>query len=248
MKDAKENEANPLIVALDVSDTEQALRLVDRLADHVGLFKVGLQLFSAVGPSIVREIQKRRGRIFLDLKLHDIPNTVGNAAVECGRMGVEMITLHTLGGKPMMKAARERIDEFSEREGWMPPKLLGVTILTSLTEEDLHSIGIYSTPQESVVKLARLASESMLDGVVASPHELRTLYKSGLNHLVFVIPGVRPSDSEKDDQARATTPFEAILEGATYLVVGRPIVRAADPVEATQKISKEIRNAKIKLG
>ncbi|MGH9338086.1 MAG: orotidine-5'-phosphate decarboxylase [Acidobacteriota bacterium] len=240
------SESEELIVALDVEDLQKALRLVNLLKDQVSLFKVGLQLYTAAGPEVVREIQTRGGRVFLDLKLHDIPNTVARAVIQAGRLGVDMLTLHTLGGHQMLQQAIERIRERSEAEGWPAPKLLGVTILTSLDARALELIGIDRPLDEMVLLLARTAQEAGLAGIVCSPHELKLLKTEGLTDLLFVIPGIRPSGSEKGDQARSMTPFEAISHGAGCIVVGRPITEAADPVQAVQAIVDEMARARMR--
>ncbi len=229
-----------LIVALDMSDHQSALALVDRLAPAVDFFKVGLQLFTSAGPKIVKEILQRDCRVFLDLKLHDIPNTVGLAAVQAGRMGVQMLTVHTLGGEEMMRWARRAVDEGARREGWVPPRLLGVTVLTSMLPEDLHAIGIRMSLETTVSLLAGQARGAGMDGVVASPRELKLLRQAGLGDLTFVIPGIRPPGGSRQDQARTATPGEAIRDGADYLVVGRPITAAADPLAAALQIQREI--------
>jgi orotidine-5'-phosphate decarboxylase len=234
---------NPIIVALDVSSTQEALTLVELLADSVGLFKIGLQLYTAEGPSIVRKVREKGGRVFLDLKLHDIPNTVGSAAVEAGRLGAEMLTLHTLGGAKMLRHTRDTVDHYSQEEGWLAPKLLGVTVLTSMDQNELASIGVKTLVRDQVAHLCRLASEVRLDGVVASPQELPILRTAGLSHLLCVTPGIRPIQASKDDQARAATPYDACLAGADYLVIGRPITWAPAPATAAGAILAEVRRA-----
>ncbi len=229
-----------LIVALDMSDQQSALALVDRLAPEVDFFKIGLQLFTSAGPKVVKEIQQRNCRVFLDLKLHDIPNTVGQAALQAGRMGVQMLTVHTLGGEEMMRWVRRALDEGARREGWPPPRLLGVTVLTSMLPEDLHAIGIRMSLEAAVSMLAGQARSAGMDGVVASPRELKLLRQTGLGDLLFVIPGIRPPGGSRQDQARTATPGDAIRDGADYLVVGRPITAAPDPLAAALQIQREI--------
>jgi orotidine-5'-phosphate decarboxylase len=237
-----QEEHNPIIVALDVSTSDEAVRLTGQLKDHVGLFKVGLQLFTALGPSVVRQVQQAGGEVFLDLKLHDIPNTVAKAAVEAGRLGVRMLTLHTLGSAKMMRHTAETVRDSSVRESWVAPKLLGVTILTSMDQQELTSLGIQDPLPDQVRRLATLASHSGLDGVVASPEELHLLANPAFSHLLRVIPGIRPVGTSKDDQNRTTTPSEAIQLGADYLVIGRPITQAPEPALAAVSILEEIRN------
>lgn len=232
--------ARKIIVALDVPSTAQALDLVKGLRDRVGMFKIGLQLFTAAGPSVVREVKKAGGRVFLDLKLHDIPNTVAASTIEAGRLGIEMLTMHVSGGSEMLKETRGRVDEASNREGWRPPLLLGVTILTSIDADQLTTIGLGNSIQERVVGLAKLAKEVGMDGVVASPQELTLLNRVGLRGLIRVIPGIRPLGSVDHDQARFATPVQALRQGADYLVIGRPITQAPNPGEAANAIVRTL--------
>ncbi len=240
-------DSEKLIVALDMSDPKTALDLVDRLSEQVKFFKIGLQLFTAAGPPVVREVLKRRGKVFLDLKLHDIPNTVAQTAVQAGRMGVHMITIHTLGGPEMMSRARRSVQDAAQREGWERPKLLGVTVLTSMDQQALEDVGIRMSLEGAASMLAALARDAGLDGVVASPRELKLLRKSGLGDLLFVTPGIRPLGADSHDQARTTTPSEAIEEGADYLVVGRPITSAPHPLEAARLILDEMAQARRRI-
>ncbi len=228
-----------IIVALDVPTASEASRLVDQLSPHVGYFKIGLQLFSAEGPSIVHQVREQGGRIFLDLKLHDIPNTVSSAALEAARMGVDMLTLHTLGGETMMRHAAETVSK-SAATSDSELLLLGVTVLTSMSQKSLDSIGFQRPLDELVLHLARQAWDSGLKGVVCSPKEVRLLRESGLTELTLVVPGIRPSGTSTDDQARTLTPVEAVTRGADYLVIGRPITRAPDPAQAARSIGEEI--------
>lgn len=233
-----------LIVALDVSNQDEALRLVDSLEPYVGYFKVGLQLFSRCGPGIVSQILDRGGRVFLDLKLHDIPNTVAKAATEITGLGVQMLTLHTQGGLEMLKRAGEAVSEESLRLGVTPPLLLGVTILTSLNQDEIERTG-YQIPLENlVVRLAGLAVEAGIGGIVCSPQELELLNRSDLD-LHFVTPGIRPEGLQTDDQSRTLPPSKAIRLGASFLVVGRPITTAADPAAAARSILGEIARARM---
>jgi len=212
------------------------------LKDCVGTFKIGLQLFTAYGSSIVQPILASGGRVFLDLKLHDIPNTVGNAVAEACKLGVHMLTLHTSGGLSMMRRAREVVDQ--HRAGGNPvPELLGVTILTSLSDEETGAVGFGEPVAKLVPRLAHLAETAGLDGVVCSPLELSRLRTEGLERLFFVTPGIRPADAAADDQKRVMSAGEAIQSGARYLVVGRPILKAPDPVAAAERILGEIRRA-----
>lgn len=229
-----------LIVALDVSSPDTALDLVRRLRDHTGCFKVGLQLYTAAGPELIKKILQSGSRVFLDLKLHDIPNTVAKAATESARLGVHMITLHTLGGEPMLATTRKKLQEASQLEGWSIPKLLGVTVLTSMDQNALASVGIDSAVDLQVLRLAQSAQRCGLDGVVCSARELGMLRKQGLQELLFVTPGIRSTTSASQDQFRTATVFQALTQGADYLVVGRPITQAPDPVKAAEAIVEEI--------
>mgnify|MGYP001190839165 CR=1 FL=1 len=229
-----------IILALDVSSRSRALTLAELLRDEIAFFKVGPQAFTACGPDLVRDLLRVGVGVFLDLKLHDIPNTAAHAAGEAVRLGCSMMTLHTLGGLRMLRAARERADEIAGELGQTPPKLLGVTILTSMDQDELARVGVSGAPDNSVVNLARLAVEAGLDGVVTSPHELGLLQQKPLNCLLRVTPGVRPSMASHDDQRRTMTPSAALRAGASYLVIGRPITAHADPLEAARTINQEL--------
>lgn len=229
-----------LIVALDVDRASKAMMYVHLLKSHVGLFKVGLQLFVAEGPPLVSRIVDSGCRVFLDLKLNDIPHQVAGAAASATRLGVSMLTMHTLGGWRMLYAASESAAETAIRLGMPKPALLGVTVLTSLDDDQLRLVGINCGVANEVHRLACLAESSGLDGVVASPREARLLRESGLSRLLIVTPGVRPARSRTQDQVRVLSPIEALEEGADYLVVGRPILQASDPVHATQMILEEM--------
>src|SRR5262245_33706538 len=232
---------NPLVVALDVDSSDQALFLVERLRGVAGLFKVGKQLFTAAGPGIVRKIIAMGERVFLDLKFHDIPNTVAMAGVEATRLGVSVFNVHAMGGSKMMRAVNEAVTETAEREKIARPLILGVTVLTSHTQDSLKEVGIDRKLEDEVVNLARLCAASGLDGVVASPLEIASI-RSAVEDPSFVIltPGVRPAGASINDQSRVMTPAEAIREGANFLVIGRPITAANDPVAAARKIVEEI--------
>jgi orotidine-5'-phosphate decarboxylase len=229
-----------LIVALDVPTADEALGLVRTLRNHVGVFKVGLQLYTATGPRIVEEIQAEGCRVFLDLKLHDIPNTVSKAVLEACKLGVHMLTLHTSGGPNMLQGAKETVDQWTQSTGKAGPYLLGVTVLTSLSQPEIERIGFGCTIENLVVSLARLAENTGIDGIVCSPLELGRLGEEKLDRLFFVTPGIRLAGSGTHDQARVKGPAEAIAAGAKFLVVGRPITGAPDPVEAAQAILSEI--------
>jgi orotidine-5'-phosphate decarboxylase len=232
---------NPIVVALDFPTPAQALDLVEKLRGLVGMFKIGKQLFTAAGPDIVRRIVGLGEEVFLDLKFHDIPNTVAGAAVEATRLGVRIFNLHALGGSAMMRAAAEAVDTVVSREGLQRPLILGVTVLTSHDQQSLHEIGIDRPVEEQVVRLARLCSASGINGVVASPREILPIRQAVPDqNFIVLVPGVRPAGASLNDQSRVMTPAEALQSGADYLVIGRPITAATDPFEATEKILKEI--------
>ena len=233
------NEARSrLIVAIDVPDRDAALAAVDCLAGHVGVFKLGLEIFTSEGPALVKEIIDRGERVFLDLKLHDIPNTVAGAVRSACRMGIGMLTVHAAGGRKMLEAARD-----AALNSPNPPLLLAVTALTSLSSEDVRSIGIQGPLPQWVERLADLAYQAGIPGLVASSHELPRLHARFGGRMKLVIPGIRPGGAELQDQARAATPGDAIRAGADFLVVGRPIIQAADPAQAADQIVMEIAEA-----
>lgn len=229
-----------LIFPLDVPDSETALALVDQLHQDVGVFKVGKQLFVQAGPAIVREIQDRKCEVFLDLKFHDIPKTAALASVAATRLGVKMFTLHASGGSEMLRTASQAVDAVCQDEDLPRPILLAVTVLTSLSPEDLESVGVNGSIEDHVARLARLACASGMDGIVASPLEIERLRQECGALPQLVTPGVRPLAADWGDQKRVRTPKEAIASGADFLVVGRPIRDAAAPVEIAQQITREI--------
>ena len=239
MQDARQR----LIFALDVDELSAAEQWVDRLHQKVGLFKIGKQLFTKCGPEVVRMVQQHGGGVFLDLKYHDIPNTVAKAAVEACKLGVQMFNVHALGGLEMMRKTVEEVDAWCAETGKPRPVLLAVTILTSSTEETLRGVGIDRPVTEMVPRLASLAKQAGFDGVVASPQEVELIRAACGKDFQIVTPGVRPSFAALDDQKRVTTPADAISAGATALVIGRPISAAADPLEAAGKILAEIEAA-----
>jgi orotidine-5'-phosphate decarboxylase len=231
-----------LIVALDVSTLEQARSMVAELHDLVGMFKIGLELFSSHGPRAVETVHDQGGRVFLDLKYHDIPNTVAGAARAAVRMGVAMFNVHVAGGAEMMKAALDAVREEAGRQKW--PQVLGVTVLTSLGTEQLRDeLGLVRPPQEQVLFWASQASDCGLAGVVASPREIGLIRQQCGNDFLIVTPGIRPAGSGTDDQKRIGTPGEALRAGADYLVVGRPITKAPDPRQAALAIIEEMEAA-----
>jgi orotidine-5'-phosphate decarboxylase len=231
-----------LIVALDVPDRLAALKAVDQLSGHVGYFKIGLEIFTREGPRLVEEIRGRGEKIFLDLKLHDIPNTVGGAVRSACRLGIHMLTVHASGGANMLAAATQEAQAFSS-----PPLLLGVTALTSLSEEAIQQLGVTGSVEQWVEKLADLAYGSGIRGIVASSKELPMLRRKFRDSLQFVIPGIRPAGAALQDQSRAATPSDAIRAGANYIVVGRPILQASDPAKAADSIVEEIRDSRLNL-
>ncbi len=231
-----------IIVALDVSSKEQALTLIRQL-EGVEIFKVGLKLFTAEGPSLLKDIKMLGKKIFLDLKLHDIPNTVAEAVRAAVRHGIEMLTLHSSGGREMMERASDSAEAEAEKCGVDKPILLAVTVLTSLKAEDLHDIGIPSDALPQVLRLARLAHRAGMEGVVCSPHEIETVKKEIGKDFLVVVPGIRPSSAAADDQKRILTPSLAFEKGADYLVIGRPIIEAPSPQEAFLRIVAELNQA-----
>ncbi len=227
-----------IIFALDVDTMADVEKWAGLLAGRVGMFKIGKQLYTSCGPQTVQVVRERGGEIFLDLKYHDIPNTVAMATLAAARMGVTLCNLHALGGYEMMAATMETLEK--EFPGGDRPKVLAVTILTSSTAETLQGVGITLPVPEMVVKLARLAQSAGIDGVVASPLETPLIREACGNDFLIVTPGVRPSFAAVDDQKRIMTPADAVKAGADYLVIGRPIAAAKDPVAACEAIIDEI--------
>jgi orotidine-5'-phosphate decarboxylase len=233
-----------LIVALDVESAEEAREVVASLGDRVGMFKVGMQLFTSAGPQIVREIVSAGSRVFLDLKFHDIPNTVAAASREAVRLGVSIFNLHASGGGEMMRRAVEATHETAAREALARPQLIAVTALTSADASTLEEVGIDASPAGHVRRLARLAEASGADGVVASPHEIRDLRACiPREEFLIVTPGVRPPAVAHDDQKRVMTPAEAIRAGASYIVMGRAVLNAPDRQRAVAEIIEEMEKA-----
>jgi orotidine-5'-phosphate decarboxylase len=231
--------ADRIIIALDVPTKEEGIALVGRLAD-ARTFKVGLELFTAEGPALFRKLKVLRKDIFLDLKLHDIPNTVAGAVRSACRHGVQMMTLHTSGGREMMAKAAEAARAAAEAGKGPKPILLGVTVLTSLKGPDLEEVGMGPDVASQVLRLAGLAKAAGMDGVVCSPQEIEVLRREFGRELVIVTPGIRPVWAAAQDQKRIMTPAEAVAKGADYLVIGRPITGAPSPNEAFLRIAEEI--------
>jgi len=229
-----------LIIALDVDTKEKALALVRQLKNDVKFFKIGLELFSSCGPDIVQEIKGKGCEVFLDLKFHDIPTTVAKAAAAVTKLGAYMLNVHALGGYDMMKRCAESVKAEAARLKIERPKIIAVTILTSMDRDALRKVGLSGSIEDEVLKLAILARDAALDGVVASPEEARMIREALGPGFIIVTPGVRPSWAVSDDQKRFATPKEAVAYGASFIVVGRPITAASDPVEAARKILKEI--------
>ena len=228
-----------LIFALDVSSMQEVKKWVRLLKNHVGIFKVGKELFTACGPKVVEIIHKAGGEVFLDLKFHDIPNTAAKAGVVAAGLGVKMFNVHTLGGFKMMDAVREAVDKACVKQ--RRPIILGVTILTSMDEKAIKQVGIQGPIKNRVMHLASLAKKAGLDGVVASPLEVKDIKKKLGKDFIAVTPSIRMPDSKPDDQSRTMTPKEAIQAGADYIVVGRPIRDAKYPVETARKIVEEMK-------
>ena len=227
-----------LIVALDVSTAAEAQKIVAAVGASASTFKVGNQLFTAEGPAVVRELVASGRKVFLDLKFHDIPNTVGAAVRSAAGLGVSMLTVHASGGAKMLRAAAD-----AAKSAKNPPLLLAVTVLTSLGDADLQEIGVSGRAEDQVLRLAELARNNGCLGVVASPAEVKKLREMLGTGFAIVTPGVRPAGADAGDQARIATPGDAIRNGATYLVVGRPITEAKDPARAAEAILKEIAGA-----
>jgi orotidine-5'-phosphate decarboxylase len=229
-----------LAVALDLDGRDELLAAARRLAPEVGLLKLGLQAFVSEGPRVVREVVALGAPVFLDLKLHDIPNTVGKAAAAAVRTGAWMVNAHAAGGGEMLRTFGEEGRAAAAKAGLTPPKLIAVTILTSLDASSLAAVGFSGTPREAALRLASLARDSGLDGVVCSPEEIEAIRAACGRDFLLVVPGVRPAGSGVGDQKRVATPSEAIRAGADVLVVGRPITGARDPAVAARAIVAEI--------
>ncbi len=246
---AKETQTeNKIIVALDVATADEARKIIAEIGGQVGAFKIGLQLFTSAGASFVREVSGAGNRVFLDVKFHDIPNTVAKASIEVVRLGVWMFNLHASGGGEMMRRTVSEVSEICERENLEKPKIIGVTVLTSSDENTLRETGIAETPENQVLRLAKLTAECGLDGVVASPLETKAIRRQiEQKDFLIVTPGVRPEfqtleadRGTNDDQKRVKTPKAAIADGADYLVIGRPVLQAGNKLKALRQILEEI--------
>jgi orotidine-5'-phosphate decarboxylase len=224
-----------IIIALDYPNAVPALALADRLEPSLCRLKVGKELFTATGPALLEELMQRGFEVFLDLKFHDIPSTTAQACKAAASLGVWMVTVHALGGRKMLLAAREAIVSSAQR-----PKLIAVTMLTSMAQEDLADLGINATPAEMVLRLATMAHDSGLDGVVCSAQEAALLRKHCGNKFCLVTPGIRPAHASLDDQSRVMSPKAAMQAGSSYLVIGRPITQASDPLQALLDINQEL--------
>lgn len=227
---------NPIIVALDLPTAEQAIALAEQVAPVVGAFKIGKELFTAVGPDIVRRIRATGASVFLDLKFHDIPNTVAKAVASAVRLDVQMLTIHTSGGSEMMRAAEESAQKTALQAGLEAPFVLGVTVLTSSDANTLAEIGCEPNPGKQVERLAKLAVNAGLRGLVCSPLEIAQLRQILPSSVQLVTPGIRTGAEKADDQKRTLSPREAMDAGASWLVIGRPISAAPNPREAAEKI------------
>lgn len=229
-----------LVLALDTPDREAAMDLVRRTHKVVGTYKVGLELFTAQGPSFVQWLRREGADVFLDLKLHDIPNTVMGAVRQAARLGVSLLTVHALGGPLMLKAARDALSEQTTLPGGEALRLLAVSVLTHHTGRDLESLGLEPDAERVVERLVRLAQDAGVDGCVCSPEEVRRVREVAGEDFLIVTPGIRPEGAPLGDQARTATPFEAVRDGADYIVVGRPIRTAPDPGRVAAEILEDI--------
>jgi orotidine-5'-phosphate decarboxylase len=238
--------AAKLIIALDVETPSKALDLVKELHGVAGMFKIGSQLFTSAGPQIVKDIIALDAKVFLDLKFHDIPHQVAGAARAAAELGVSLFTVHASGGSEMLRRAVESVSEVAERKGGVRSKVLAISVLTSIDATILSQIGITGSPEESVLRLVALAESAGVDGVVASPQEIKTIRGAVANpNFLIVTPGIRPAASGQEDQKRVATPAAAIAAGASYLVVGRPITGAPTPLQAAREIVAEMERAEM---
>lgn len=226
---------SPIIIALDFPQPKQAIELVHQLGKQRCRVKVGHELFTRGGTALVETLLQQEVEVFLDLKFHDIPNTVAQACKAVAELGVWMVNVHALGGKAMLMQAREALAAYTHR-----PLLIAVTILTSLDEDDLYALGLHGTLDDNVLRLARLAHACELDGIVCSPHEIRNIRQEITGDFTLVTPGIRPAHAQQNDQKRVMTPQEALHAGSNYLVIGRPITAAPDPLQALLEIEASL--------
>ncbi len=231
---------NKLIVALDYSDLREAEKIVKKISPIVKIFKVGKELFTTAGPDAVKMVRSYKCEVFLDLKFHDIPNTVGSACEAAAKLGVFLMNVHASGGKNMMFSAMQAVNKVAVEKKVSPPKVLGVTVLTSFNDRDLHEVGVGKKVKDQVKNLAVLAKNCGLDGVVASGQEISLIRKACGKDFLIVTPGVRPTWAAHGDQKRIMTPKEAVDTGASFIVVGRPITQHPQPLVGAEKILKEI--------
>ena len=231
---------NPIIVALDVPESSAALTLAQSVAPAVGAFKIGKELFVSAGPDIVKRVRDTGASVFLDLKFHDIPNTVAKAVASATRLDVQMLTVHTCGGSTMLERALKGANEAAKQTGNKAPLILGVTVLTSMDESDLHEVSVNKTPESQVIHLAQMATGAGLKGLVCSPKEIAPLREVLPPEVKLITPGIRPVGSEAGDQKRVMSPTEAIEAGADWLVIGRPIYAADNPREAAESILESL--------
>jgi orotidine-5'-phosphate decarboxylase len=230
-----------VILALDISEYEYAVEIIDKLSNYIDIFKVGLELYTSAGPGIIDELHKRGKKVFLDLKFHDIPNTVSRAGIAAARLGVYMFTVHASGGYDMMKQCMDDVVRVCLKENISRPRVIGVTVLTSISKESLRNeVGIQHSLNTHVRHLAGLSLKAGLDGVVSSAHEAARIRGQCGSGFLIVTPGIRPSSAPVEDQKRTMTPKKAIQEGADYLVMGRAILGEKDPVKTLELITKEI--------
>lgn len=233
-----------IIAALDVRSMEEVKKLVEGLGNTISFYKVGMELFYAVGPQVIKYLKDNGKKVFLDLKLHDIPNTVAEGLVSLMKLGVDIFNVHASGGLTMMTKAANRVKEEAAQLGIMAPKLIAITVLTSINEDDWAGLGMNTPIDKQVLRLAKLTQQAGLDGVVASPREAKAIRELCGSDFMIITPGVRPLGAKKDDQSRIATPKQALLNGASRLVIGRPIYQAAEPLKAAQHIIAEIKGIK----
>lgn len=233
-----------IIAALDVRSMEEVKKLVEGLGNTISFYKVGMELFYAVGPQVIKYLKDNGKKVFLDLKLHDIPNTVAEGLVSLMKLGVDIFNVHASGGLTMMTKAANRVKEEAAQLGITAPKLIAITVLTSINEDDWAGLGMNTPIDKQVLRLAKLTQQAGLDGVVASPREAKAIRELCGSDFMIITPGVRPQGAKKDDQSRIATPKQALLNGASQLVIGRPIYQAAEPLKAAQHIIAEIKGIK----